>query len=75
VLPIVRAVGGMPEMVALLGHGKTFTSSSDLATLLNRESQATPSARLKRRAALCSKAKAVWGIDSVIALYDKVYGS
>ncbi len=26
VLPIVRAVGGMPEMVALLGHGHTFTS-------------------------------------------------
>ena len=75
VLPIVRAVGGMPEMVALLGHGKTFTSSSELETLLNKESQAAPSARLKRRAALRSKATAVWGIDSVIALYDRVYGS
>jgi hypothetical protein len=65
----------MPEMVALLGHGKKFTSSSELETLLNKESQATPSARLKRRGALRSKAAAVWGIDSVIALYDKVYGS
>jgi glycosyltransferase involved in cell wall biosynthesis len=75
VLPIVRAVGGMPEMVALLGHGHTFTSLSELQTLLLKESQTTPAARLKRRAALRSNANAVWGIDSVIALYDKVYGS
>jgi glycosyltransferase involved in cell wall biosynthesis len=75
VLPIVRAVGGMPEMVALVGHGHTFTSMSELQTLLLKESQATPAARLKRRTALRSKATAVWGIDSVIALYDKVYGS
>ena len=75
VLPIVRAVGGMPEMVALVGHGHTFTSMSELQTLLLKESQATPAARLKRRAALRSKAQAVWGSDSVIALYDKVYGS
>ena len=75
VLPVVRSVGGMPEMVALLGHGHTFTSMSELQTLLLKESQTTPAARLKRRAALRSPAKAVWGIDSVIALYDKVYGS
>jgi glycosyltransferase involved in cell wall biosynthesis len=75
VLPIVRAVGGMPEMVALLGHGHTFTSSSTLETLLITQSQTTPSKRLKRRPAIHSRAKAVWGSDSVIALYDKVYGS
>ncbi|MCF8549953.1 MAG: glycosyltransferase [Pontimonas sp.] len=75
VLPIVRAVGGMPEMVALLGHGHTFVASADLETLLIKESKTTPAARLKRRTALRSKAQAVWGIDSVIALYDKVYGS
>jgi len=75
VLPIVRAVGGMPEMVALLRHGHTFTSSSNLETLLITESQTTPGKRLKRRAAIHSRAKAVWGIESVIALYDKVYGS
>jgi glycosyltransferase involved in cell wall biosynthesis len=74
-LPIVRTVGGMPEMVGLLGHGHTFTSSSELQSLLLRESQATPAARLKRRTALRSKANAVWGSDSAIALYDKVYGS
>jgi glycosyltransferase involved in cell wall biosynthesis len=75
VLPIVRAVGGMPEMVALLRHGHTFTSSSTLETLLITESQTTPSKHLKRRAAIHSRAKAVWGSDSVIALYDKVDGS
>ncbi len=75
VLSIVRAVGGMPEMVALLGHGHTFTSSSTLETLLITQSQTTPSKRLKRRLAIHSRAKAVWGSDSVIDLYDKVYGS
>ena len=75
VLPIVRAVGGMPEMVALLGLGHTFTSSSTLETLLITESQTTPSKRHKRRAAIHSRAKAVWGSDCAIALYDKVYGS
>jgi hypothetical protein len=65
----------MPEMVALVGHGHTFTSMSELQTLLLKESQTTPAARVKCRAALCSKAQAVWGSDSVIALYDKVYGS
>jgi hypothetical protein len=65
----------MPEMLALLGYGHTFTSMSELQTLLLKESQTRPAARLKRRAALRSKAQAVWGIDSVIALYDKVYGS
>jgi hypothetical protein len=65
----------MPEMVALLRHGHTFTSSSTLETLLITESQTTPGKRLKRRAAIHSRAKAVWGIESVIALYDKVYGS
>lgn len=75
VLPIVRAVGGMPEMVALLGHGHTFTSSSNLETLLTAQSQISPSKRLKRRAVIQSRAKAVWGSDSAIALYDKVYGS
>ena len=74
-LPVVRAVGGMPEMVALLGHGHTFGSSADLETLLTKESRTTPAARHKRRVALRSRAKAVWGSDSVIALYDKVYGS
>ena len=75
VLPIVRAVGGMPEIVALLRHGHTFTSSSTLETLLMTQSQTTPSKRHKRRLAIRSRAKAVWGSDSVITLYDKVYGS
>ena len=65
VLPIVRAVGGMPEMVALLGHGHTFTSMSELQTLLFKESQTTPAARLKRRTAVRSRANAVWGSDSL----------
>ena len=75
VLPIVRAVGGMPEMVALLRHGHTFTSSSTLEPLLITQSQTPPSKRLMRRPAIHSMAKAVWGSDSVITLYDKVYGS
>lgn len=75
VLPMVRAVGGMPEMVELLGHGHTFTSSSDLEALINAESKTSPNERLKRRSAIQRRAKAVWGVDSVVALYDKVYGS
>ena len=75
VLPIVRTVGGMPEMVTLVGHGHTFVTSTDLEALLVKESQTTPSKRSQRRTALQSRAKAVWGSDSVIALYDKVYGS
>ncbi len=75
VLPIVRAVGGMPEMVSMLGHGYTFASGVELQTLLTTESKTSSSARQKRRLAIRSKAKAVWGIESVVALYDKVYGS
>ena len=75
VLPIVRAVGGMPEMVSMLGHGHTFASGAELETLLMTESKTSSSARQKRRLAIRSKAKAVWGMESVVALYDKVYGS
>jgi glycosyltransferase involved in cell wall biosynthesis len=75
VLPIVRAVGGMPEMVSMLGHGHTFASGAELETLLMTESKTSASARQKRRLAIRSRAKAVWGIESVVALYDKVYGS
>lgn len=74
-LPIVRAVGGMPEMVTILGHGHTFVTSTDLEALLVKESQTMPSKRSQRRTALQSRAKAVWGVESVVALYDKVYGS
>jgi glycosyltransferase involved in cell wall biosynthesis len=75
VLPIVRAVGGMPEMVSMLGHGHTFASGAELETLLMTESKTSSSARQKRRLAIRSRAKTVWGIESVVALYDKVYGS
>jgi len=43
--------------------------------LLTTESKTSSSARQKRRLAIRSKAKGVWGIESVVALYDKVYGS
>jgi glycosyltransferase involved in cell wall biosynthesis len=75
VLPIVRAVGGMPEMLSMLGQGHTFASGAELETLLVTESKTSSSARQKRRLAIRSRAKAVWGIESVVALYDKVYGS
>jgi glycosyltransferase involved in cell wall biosynthesis len=75
VLPIVRAVGGMPEMVSMLGHGHTFASGTELETLLMTESKTSSSARQQRRLAIRSRAKAVWGMESVVALYDKVYGS
>ena len=75
VMPIVRAVGGMPEMVSMLGHGHTFASGTELETLLMTESKTSSSARQKRRSAIRSRAKAVWGMESVVALYDKVYGS
>lgn len=74
-LPIVRDVGGMPEMVTMLGHGETFTSDSELDAILAREVRMTQQAREKRRSAIRLAAANVWGVDSVVALYDKVYGS
>ena len=75
VVPIVRAVGGMPEMLSMLGQGHTFASGAELETLLMKESKTSSSARQKRRLAIRSRAKAVWGMESVVPLYDKVYGS
>jgi hypothetical protein len=59
----------------MLGHGYTFASGVELQSLLTTESKTSSSARQKRRLAIRSKAKGVWGIESVVALYDKVYGS
>lgn len=74
VVPIVRDVGGMPEMVETLGAGGAFSGSRELTLLLEAESGVTPPARAHQRTSLMAKARQHYAVASVVAAYDKVYG-
>jgi len=73
-VPVVRAVGGMPEMVSLLGDGSVFSNEEELATHLGQLLATSPSAQGKRRKALTSKAHESFSARASAAAYAKVYG-
>jgi glycosyltransferase involved in cell wall biosynthesis len=74
VVPFVRDVGGMREMVELAGAGGSFSHPDELAVLLKSHAAMPSAARATTRRALMTKARAVFGVESVVAEYDKVYG-
>lgn len=74
VVPIVRDVGGMREMVEILETGATFSTAEDLSNVLYTESLVNPKTRAARRAFIADKARHAFGVSAVVAAYDKVYG-
>lgn len=74
VASIVRNVGGMAEMVATLEAGSSFSDPKDLALLLRAELHMDSPTRTTRRASIANKALQTYGVASVVAAYDKVYG-
>ena len=74
VASIVRDVGGMAEMVTTLGVGDSFSDPRELDLLLRAQFQMDSPTRASRRTVIMDKALQAYGVGSVVAAYDKVYG-
>lgn len=70
---IVANVGGMPEMVELLGQGEVFDSPDQLSNILSQDMIAPHQSQKKARASLAKKASKSFSPQAVAAKYDKVY--
>ena len=70
---IVANVGGMPEMVELLGQGEVFDSPDQLSNILSRDMIAPHNSRKKARASLEKNASKSFSPQAVAAKYAKVY--
>lgn len=73
VLPLVSNVGGMPELVSLLGHGSVFSSATELASALSATCAEDPDTRVNVRNALRNAALSHFSPRAVVNGYDKVY--
>ena len=72
-VPIARAAGGIPEMIAALGAGQTFADSHELRSAMARVASREASRGLRARRALSVKAQALYSPEAVRKQYDKVY--
>lgn len=70
-LPLARHVGGMPEMIEALGHGRTFSDQQSLLQAM--EKVVTLPAQEKEREALRERTRQLYSPDAVRRQYDKVY--
>lgn len=70
-LPVVRNVGGMPEMVKRAGAGEVFDKDSDLPGILAR--YATSRRTESSRSSLRARAEKTYGPVAATLAYDKVY--
>ena len=69
----VANVGGMPEMVDLLGAGEVFSATTELVELLRAHSEDAGDHREKARLSLKAAASRVFSPEAVVKGYDKVY--
>ena len=69
----VANVGGMPEMVDLLGVGKVFSATTELVELLRAHAKAGEEHREKARLWLRAAASRLFSPEAVVKGYDKVY--
>ena len=69
----VANVGGMPEMVDLLGVGDVFSAATELVELLRAHAKAGEGHREKARLSLMDAASRLFSPEAVVKGYDKVY--
>lgn len=72
-VPIVRATGGMPAMVAQLGNGQTFTEGDELELAMSAVLSRTEAEKRKTSTALTSQAIKLYSPNEVQKEYDVVY--
>ena len=73
VKPLVANIGGMPEMVRMLGQGNTFDSASGLSALLELEMSTSVEARRGRREKIQEKASSHFSPQAAANNYAKIY--
>ena len=73
VTPFVADVGGMPGLIDALGHGRVFSSTSELVGALVSASSAKIQTSTRAREALRTAAVSQFSPEAVVAAYDKVY--
>ena len=69
----VAGVGGMPELVNLLGAGEVFSTTQELVQLLRVGAEASKGPRAKARLSLSATASRVFSPGAVVTGYDRVY--
>lgn len=72
-LPIVRATGGMPGMIADLGAGHSFSHSKEMTIAMASILQQKASELERARQSLRGKAQSLYSPDVVRKQYDEVY--
>lgn len=72
-LPIVRATGGMPGMIADLGAGHSFSHSEEMTMAMATILRQKASELERARKALRAKAQSLYSPDVVRKQYDEVY--
>ena len=72
-LPIVRATGGMPGMIADLGAGHSFSHSEEMTIAMATILRQKASEQGRARQALRAKAQSLYSPEAVRKQYDEVY--
>jgi len=73
VTPFVADVGGMPGLIDALGHGRVFSSTSELVGALVSAASETNQTSTQARETLRKAAVSQFSPEAVVAAYDKVY--
>ena len=73
VTPFVADVGGMPGLIDALGHGRVFSSTSELVGALVSAASETNQTSTQARETLRKAAVSQFSPEAVVAAYDRVY--
>jgi len=73
VTPFVADVGGMPGLIDALGHGRAFSSTSELLGALASAASENNQTSTQARETLRKAAVSQFSPEAVVAAYDKVY--
>jgi len=69
----VADVGGMREMIKTLGHGKTFSNSEELTSLLEGLIKDRDKGKATDRRKVAQSARSAFSPGAIVARYGKVY--
>ena len=72
-LPLVADVGGMREMILTLGHGETFSSPRELASLIQGQIALQAQGESTDRNTIAQSARSAFSPEAIVARYGKVY--
>jgi len=71
--PLVADVGGMTEMISLLGHGEVFSNSQELTSLVTEQITKKVEGRLTSRDKIALAARSAFSPEVIVSEYGKVY--